>query len=528
MALLSYGNLTNLLNISINVPNISRYIHNISMYSSNLTSVINCINSSNILGGCKGPEAPNLTFQGLFVIYFIYSILLFLDIILIIQFIKYYRNILKFRGRWRTGSAAADDPTPISFIVPVKNEPLDVISAMLVRFSDIDYPKDVFEVLVVSDDDPEYFARIKILVESLARELGINARALRRASGGRYRGSAFNWAAAVAKYDVLVFLDVDSRLPRDIAKRAAAAADGKTLVFLGWDGYISIFTRLGKLLRFIYKYFLLYGAYLGRALAGDVVLALGSGIAISRDLLRRAGGFCDCVADDYDISLKVLLAGGRIVYDGGAPIVVEIPSTYFAFRRQFARWVFNSTYIARRYLGEVFRSKLPLRYRLGVALTIIQHPLLVTTTIFLPIVSLAAAYTGYIVPPLPVLALEVAFIVVTLVLLRYVVLLARMEGHGVLESLAIAAQNGVVSMLIDITAFVYMLMGLFRDSITWRVTPKGSSQLSFRESLMPELIYTGAVAAVLAWAAAVHMWSFALSALGLLAVLLYGLYLVTR
>ncbi|MEL9990452.1 MAG: glycosyltransferase family 2 protein [Thermoproteus sp.] len=426
------------------------------------------------------------------------------------------------------GNIATDDPTPISFIVPVKNEPLDVISAMLVRFSDLDYPKDMFEVLVVSDDDPKYFDKIKILVESLARELGIDARALRRTSGGRYRGSAFNWAADIAKYDVLVFLDVDSRLPRDIAKRAAAAADGKTLIFLGWDGYISLFTRLGKLLRFIYKYFLLYGAYLGRALSGDLVLALGSGIAISKDLLKRAGGFCDCVADDYDISLKVLLAGGHIVYDGGAPIVVEIPATYFAFRRQFARWVFNSSYIARKYLGEVFKSKLPLRYRLSLALTIIQHPLLVTTTVFLPVVGLAAAYTGYIVPPLPVLALEGALAAATLVLLRYVVLLARREGYGVLESLAIAAQNGVVSMLIDITAFVYMLMGFFRDSITWRVTPKGSSQLSFRESLAPELIYTGAVAAVSAWAVATHMWSFALSALGLLAVLLYGLYLVSK
>jgi Glycosyltransferases, probably involved in cell wall biogenesis len=118
--------------------------------------------------------------------------------------------------------------------VPVKGEPLDVIAAMLSRFSDIDYPRHMFEVLVVSDDEPAYFAKIRALVDALARELGIDARAVRRAGGGRYRGSAFNWAADVAKYDVLAFLDVDSRLPRDIARRVAEAADGRTLLF--WAG----------------------------------------------------------------------------------------------------------------------------------------------------------------------------------------------------------------------------------------------------------------------------------------------------
>ncbi|MGC8583574.1 MAG: glycosyltransferase [Thermoproteus sp.] len=468
-----------------------------------------------------------MTSSDIFIIYFIYSVLLIFDLILIIQFIIYFRKVARGAPRLSPPRLASADPPPISFIVPVKNEPLEVIAAMLTRFSDVDYPRDLFEVLVVSDDEPGYFAKIKTLVDALARELGIDARAVRRTGGGRFRGSAFNWAAEVAKYDVLAFLDVDSKLPRDIARRIAEAVDERTLLFLGWDGYISLFTKLGKLLKFVYKYFLLYGAYLGRALSGDVLLALGSGIALRKDLLRRAGGFCDCVADDYDISLKVLLAGGRIVYDGGAPIMVEIPSTYFAFRKQFARWVFNSSYILRRYLVKVLRSDLPLRSKLSILLNVAQHPLLVTTAVFLPVVGLAAAYTGYIIPPLPVAALEAALAVATAVLLRYVVALARREGYSLTESLAIAAQNGVISLMIDITAFVYMLMGFFRSSITWRVTPKGSSQLAFRENFAPELVYTAAVAAVFVWALMAHMWIFALSALSLLAVLLYGFYLIT-
>lgn len=524
MLLLPYGNVTILPNISKYVENITIYLHNISRYSSNISQIITCINSSDLVNGCRGPNPPHMASSDIFIIYFIYSILLFLDILLIIQFIIYYRALLK--GKRVSQVADVEDPVPISFIVPIKNEPLDVIATMLTRFSDVDYPRDMFEVLFVSDDEPAYFAKVKTLVESMARDLGLNARALRRTGGGKYRGSAFNWAADIARYDLLVFLDVDSRIPRDIAKRVAAHVDGSTLLFLGWDGYISLFTKLGKLLRFVYRYFLLYGAYLGRALSGDLILALGSGIAIRKSLLKRAGGFCDCVADDYDISLKVLLAGGRIVYDGGEPIVVEIPSTYFAFRKQFARWVFNSSYIVRRYLLRILRSKLPLRYKLSLALNLLQHPLLVTTTIFLPIVGLAAAYTGYIIPPLPVAILEAALGVATIVLLWHVVALTRREGYGLLESLATAAQNGVMSLMIDITAFVYMLLGLFRDSITWRVTPKGSSQLSFRESYAPELIYTAAVAAVLIWALAAHMLMFALSALTLLLVLIYGLYLI--
>lgn len=522
MPLLSLSNIT-LPNVSKLLGNFTNILYNIST-SQNLSGIAKCINSSNLIEGCKGPNAPHVTPSDILIIYSIYSILLFLDILLIIQFIRYYRTVLRKSMTFR--EIALEDPVPISFIVPIKNEPLEVIEGMLLRFSDLDYPRDAFEILFVSDDEPSTFAKIKALVESAAKDLGLDARAVRRVGGGRYRGSAFNWAVDIAKYDVLVFLDVDSRIPRDIAKRVAAQVDDSTLLFLGWDGYITLFTKLGKLLKFVYRYLLLYGAYLGRALSGDLILALGSGIAIKKPLLKRAGGFCDCVADDYDISLKVLLAGGRIVYDGGAPIVVEIPSTYFAFRKQFARWVFNSSYIARKYMLKLLKSRLPLRRKLSLALNIIQHPLLVTTTIFLPIVGLAAAYTGYIIPPLPVAILEAILGLATLALVWHVVLLARREGYGLLESLAIAAQNGVMSLIIDITAFVYMVLGLFRDAVTWRVTPKGSSQLAFKESLAPELAYTGAVAAVFASALLAHMWTFAFSALALLLVLLYGLYLV--
>ncbi len=511
-------------------PNLSKYLENITSILHNVTAppnlseIVGCVNSSNLAEGCRSPYAPHIASSNIFIIYFIYSILLFLDILLTIQFIKYYRVLLKRSAGFR--GAIAEDPIPISFIVPIKNEPLEVIQAMLMRFSDLDYPRDAFEVLFVSDDEPSAFAKIKALVESTAKDLGLNARAVRRTGGGRYRGSAFNWAADLAKHDVLVFLDVDSRIPRDAARRVAAQVDDSTLLFLGWDGYISLFTKLGKLLKFVYRYFILYGAYLGRALSGDLILALGSGIAVKKSLLKRAGGFCDCVADDYDISLKVLLAGGRIVYDGGAPIVVEIPSTYYAFRKQFARWVFNSSYVIRKYLPSLLKSRLPLRHKISLALNLMQHPLLVTTTVFLPIVGLAAAYTGYVIPPLPVAILEAALGVAMLVLLWHVVSLTKREGYGMLESLAIAAQNGVLSLMIDITAFAYMVMGLFRDAITWRVTPKGSSQLSFKESLAPELAYTGAVAAVFIWALLAHMWTFALSALALLLVLIYGLHLI--
>ncbi|MBP1448557.1 MAG: glycosyltransferase family 2 protein [Thermoproteus sp.] len=486
------------------------------------TNIINCINSSNIVSGCQAPTAPQIAPFELTFIYIIYSILLFLNIFLGLLFIKYFRTA--FNAQIRRNEDGGD-PRPISFVVPVKGEPLDVIASMLYRFNDVDYPRDLFEVVILSDDDEGYFKKIEAVVEGLARELGLDARAVRRSGGGRYRGSAYNWIVDVAKYDVLVFLDVDSRIPRDIARRAAGVGDD-ALLFLGWDGYISLFTRLGRMLRFAYRYLLLYGAYLGRALSGDLILALGSGIAATRRFLRRIGGFCDCVADDYDISLKALMRGGRIIYDGGEPIYVEIPSTYFAFRRQYARWVFNSAYIFRKYVVPLMRSRLPLRHKLSLALTVLQHPLLVSTTVLLPVVGLAAAYTGYIIPPLPVALLEAALLATTLAVLRYVVAFARREGYGVFEALALAVQNGVLMLMIDIVAFAYMVLGLFKDSITWRVTPKGESQRAFRESLLPEALYASAAASALVWALLTSSWTFAASAAVLLAILLYGLWLV--
>ncbi|MFB6490487.1 MAG: glycosyltransferase [Thermoproteus sp. AZ2] len=453
-------------------------------------------------------------------IYSIYAALLSLNILLGLMYIRYLRASL----RWSGGRAQprGPDPRPISFIIPVKGEPIDVIQSALTRFLDLDYPRESFEVLIVSDDEEGAFRRIKAVVEAFSKEFGISVRALRRVGGGRYKGSALNWAAARAKYDVLVFIDVDTRLPRDAAWRASQV-DDNTILFLGWDGYISLYTRLGKILRFIYRYILLYGAYLGRALAGGAVLALGSGIALSKRLLDRLGGFCDCVADDYDISLRALAAGARIVYDEGQPVLVEIPAIYAAFRRQYARWVFDSAYVIRKHIVRLMKSRLPLRVKLGVVLDLLQHPLLITTTIIMPIVGLAAAYTGYLIPPLPITALEVAVAAVALAISWHVAVLARREGYGVLEALSSLALSGLVLLLMDVVAFAYMALGFVSDTITWRVTPKGESQRTYREALWPELAYTAVVAGVFMWALAFRLWYLASSAAALLAVLGYGL-----
>jgi cellulose synthase/poly-beta-1,6-N-acetylglucosamine synthase-like glycosyltransferase len=93
----------------------------------------------------------------------------------------------------------------------------------------------------------------------------------------------------------------------------------KEILFLGWDGYAPVETPIATLQLFLYKYLLYYVAILGRHNTGHPVFALGSGIAVRKSFLREISGFCNCAADDYDISMKAYVHGGRVVYSPGPP-----------------------------------------------------------------------------------------------------------------------------------------------------------------------------------------------------------------
>lgn len=438
----------------------------------------------------------------------LYLTLLALTILLIAHYIYYARHARVVEGT--LGDPPVD--TPLSIIIPVKNESIETIINAVRRLAELQCSN--AEVIIVSDDPPEKVTEIE---KALA---GLPVRVLRRPNPTGYKGTALNWAAEYAKGEILLFLDVDSVPPPDLCSRARAVGE-REIVFLGWDGYAAVKTPIAALQLFLYKYLLYYVAILGRHNTRHPVFALGSGIALRKSFLKEIGGFCNCTADDYDISMKAYLNGGRVVYLPGPPVYVEVPAGYGAFKRQYARWTYNSAYLLAQYASKIPKLKMPFIHKLSVFLNIITHPLMIITTFALTVASLAMSYMGILLPPFHILILQMALSLLALVQVFYVYKLAKQDGHSFAEVAGMLAKSAALLLALSPYLTFYVILGLLKRRIRWYVTPKGLAVLKSGALGLYEISILATLAIILTAALYVANWLLAINAAMLLAITSY-------
>lgn len=452
-------------------------------------------------GPVTAPNAPAAPEWLLHILLCAYAVVLALALLLAAHYMYYARRATSPAP---PVSRAAPPRDRLTIIVPVKDESTSTVVESVKRLAALECQNS--EILIVSDDPPERFEEVKRAVDALGLN---NVRVLRRPNPTGYKGTALNWAVERASGQVLLFLDVDDVPPPDLCARARSVGESE-IVFLGWDGHASVKTPLARLLLFLYKYLLYHVAIVGRHGAGHPILALGSGIAVRREFFKRLGGFCDCTADDYDISIKAYLHGGRVTYLPGAPVRVGVPAGYYAFKRQYARWTYNSIYLLVKYAGSILRHlRVPPAYRFSILMNVATHPLMVITVTASVVISLVLGYLGVLLPPLYVLILQLALFVATLVHILRVYSIARRDGVRLPSVLLSFAKSGALLLTLSPYLVFYIVLGLLGKRIEWRVTPKGAAALGGGVWGPYEIGFVAVLAATLA--AALCTWNFTLA-----------------
>ncbi|MEM4493612.1 MAG: glycosyltransferase family 2 protein [Pyrobaculum sp.] len=447
----------------------------------------------------------------------IYLALLALSILLIAHYIYYARHSSRQPPDLRADPADA----PLSIIIPVKNESPETVAQAVKRLAALNCPD--AEIIVVSDDPPDAFEEIRKAVESLAVP---NAKALRRPQPVGYKGVALNWAAERARGEILLFLDVDSVPPPDLCHRARAVGE-REILFLGWDGYAPVKTPIATLQLFLYKYLLFHVAIVGRHNTGHPIFALGSGIAVRKKFLQEMGGFCNCTADDYDISMKAYLHGGRVVYSPGVPVYVEVPGGYAAFKKQYARWTYNSAYLLAAYGLKIFKLRMPLPHRISVFLNVATHPLMIMTTFAIMLSGLAMGYMGILLPPLHILILQLALGIAALAQVYYVYKLARGDGHSFVAVAGKLAKSAALLLVLSPYLALYVVLGALRRRIRWHITPKGLASVLSGRAGPYEIGLAAALGALFAYSLTTANPVFITNTAILLAAALYVLTKIT-
>lgn len=220
----------------------------------------------------------------------------------------------------------------VTLIMPAMNEG-PVIENSIRSAMALDYPS--YEVIVVddgsSDDTYEKAAR-------LAAEYGSN-RLRVFTQQNRGKSAALNTGIAHARGELVVCTDSDSRLNAESLWRMARHFENPEVVAVA--GNVRVVNR-GNLITKLQALEYVEGLNLVRtaqALFGCMTVIPGPVGMFRKSVLREVGGYLsDTFAEDCDLTLRIVVHGGRIEYEPKAIAFTEAPERTKALFRQRYRW----------------------------------------------------------------------------------------------------------------------------------------------------------------------------------------------
>ncbi len=272
--------------------------------------------------------------------------------------------------------------------LPIFNE-LYVVERLLAAIAALDYPRDRLDIQVLDDSTDGTRNLVARRVREL-REKGYRIEHHHRRDRAGFKAGALAAGLQHASGELICIFDADFVPPADFLRRTLGHFDDSDvgLVQVRW-GHLnrdhSLLTRLQAML--LDAHFVIEQAARNRS--GRFFNFNGTAGVWRRQAIDEAGGWQhDTLTEDLDLSYRAQLAGWRFRYVDTPVAPAELPTTIAAFKSQQHRWTKGAVQTARKLLGRLWRSSVPLRvkvegtfhmtanvvYPLMVALSLIVFP----------------------------------------------------------------------------------------------------------------------------------------------------------
>ena len=376
----------------------------------------------------------------------------------------------------------------VSILIPIKNEDFLTIERSLKTLASLNYPKELFEVLFISDDPEYYVNSLTKIIMPIANRLGMNVKVIRRPINRGYKGGALNYGIRYARGDVIAVFDVDTIMPSDyLLKAVNALLNGYDAVTAVWKGYYTTNSAISRLLKFMYD---VYNEVFirGRFLSGGFPAITGNNLVIWRRVLSSVNGFCECTGEDLDLSIRLRSRGYRIgLID--SDVYSEVPSTYLAFKKQFSRWLFNSIWNMKHNLKSLLTSgEATVWEKVDGVLWMLQFPSMSFAALSI-LITIIFSIIGVLIPPIPVMLLELLNAITVIPLAIVLWLISNNVGYKTWDFLVNIARSALLAALMSFPMLIYSIESLITDEWEWIPTPKGVliHRYSFLRSLIHEL-----------------------------------------
>jgi poly-beta-1,6 N-acetyl-D-glucosamine synthase len=258
--------------------------------------------------------------------------LIFLAILFIRYFALLWFAYLGHAERNVFGEAKAGELPPISIIVPAYNE-ATVIEGALASLAALDYP----EVEVVVVDDGSLDETLSVASQWEGRHGNAEFRIVTKRNGGK--ATALNTGIAVSKHPFIFCMDADSRLEPQTLRKAMQQFSDPSVGAVA--GNVKVQNR-GRIITNLQALEYIEGLNLPRRAQGFIAavnIVPGPVGLFRREALDEVGGYdTDTFAEDADLTLKLVAAGWKVVYEDTAIAWTEAPENWLDLVQQRYRW----------------------------------------------------------------------------------------------------------------------------------------------------------------------------------------------
>lgn len=220
----------------------------------------------------------------------------------------------------------------ISIIVPAYNEGT-LIERALASLMEQEYPE--YEVVVVDDGSKD--DTLARAVKWEGRRGPVEVKVVTKRNGGK--ASALNAGIAASRHPFILCMDADSTLhPKTLLRAVEHFSDPSVGAVAG---NVKVENR-SKIIERLQALEYIEGLNMPRRAQGFVAavnIVPGPVGMFRREALEEVGGYdTDTFAEDADLTLKLISAGWRVVYEDGAIAWSEAPERWIDLVQQRYRW----------------------------------------------------------------------------------------------------------------------------------------------------------------------------------------------
>ncbi|MCB0640276.1 MAG: glycosyltransferase, partial [Phaeodactylibacter sp.] len=328
-----------------------------------------------------------------YAIFFVYTIaLIYITVYCLMQF-----NLLYFYKKHHWRERAFEEKLPeipdrelpfVTIQLPIFNE-LYVVERLIDNITQLDYPKDRFEIHVLDDSTDETIEITRRKVEQYQAK-GFQIQQIRRKDRKGYKAGALKDAMQYANGDFIAIFDADFLPRRNFLKATIPHFSNEKVgvVQTRWEHInqnYSLITRLQALQ--LNVHFTIEQQ--GRKAANCMLQFNGTAGVWRREAIESAGGWqSDTLTEDFDLSYRAQLAGWRIQMLPDLVAPAELPDTLPAYRRQQRRWAMGTVQVLRKLGRALLSADRPIPVRLLALLTLagyLVHPVMLALLLGAPL-----------------------------------------------------------------------------------------------------------------------------------------------